>query len=61
MEEKNMPLKKRRDLKIATIPVIVGTQSMIKKGRDKHINKIPSSNRLYKIFLKCTLQNCSSL
>ena len=30
-------------LKTTTVPVIVGALGMIKKGTDKHINKIPVS------------------
>ena len=51
--------KKIRHLKTTTEAVIVGALSMIKKGTDKHINKISSSSRLYEIQKKSTLWNCS--
>ena len=37
-----------RHLINTTVPGIVKTHSMIKKGRDKHIIKIPDSSDLYK-------------
>ena len=36
-------------LKTTTVPVIIGTLSMDKKGRDKHIKKISVSSSLYEI------------
>ena len=36
-------------LKTTTVPVIVGALGMIKKGSDKHINKIPGSPSQYEI------------
>ena len=47
-------------LKTTIVPVIVGALGIIKKGTDKHINKIPDSPGLYKIQKNCTLWNCSS-
>ena len=38
-----------KHLKTTTVPVIVGTLGMIKKGKDKHINRIPDSPSLYRI------------
>ena len=36
-------------LKTTNMPVIVGALGMIKKGTDKHINKIAGSPSLYEI------------
>ena len=36
-------------LEITTVPVIVGALGIIKKGIDKHINKVPGNLRLYEI------------
>ena len=38
-----------KHLKSTTEPVIVEVLGMIKKGSDKHINKIPDSSSLYEI------------
>ena len=42
-------IRKMRHLKITTIPVIMGALGMIKKGTDKHINRIPCNRSLYEI------------
>ena len=47
-------------LKTTTMPVIVGALSMLKKGTDTHINKIPVSPTQYGIQKNCTLRNCLS-
>ena len=36
-------------IKAVTVPVIEGTPCTIKKGTDKHINKIPGSPIVYEI------------
>ena len=36
-------------LKTTTMPLIVGTQGMIKKGTDKYLNKIPGGPNLYEM------------
>ena len=52
-------MKKCSTLKL---PIIVGALGMIKKGTDKHINKILGSPSLYEIEKKnCVLQNGSFL
>ena len=46
-------VKKRSHLKTTTEPIIVEALSMILKGRDKHINKIPDRylNEIHKTAL----------
>ena len=39
-------IEKMWNLKTTTVIAIVGSQNIIKKGTDKHINKIPSSPSL---------------
>ena len=49
-------LKKMRNFKTKTVPVIEETLSMIKRGKDKH--KVPCSPSLYVIQKKCIFRIC---
>ena len=42
-------IEKMWHIKTIIVPVIVGTLGMIKKGKDKHINKITDCSRQYEI------------
>ena len=42
-------IEKMWQFKTTTLPVIVEDLGMIKKGTDKHINKIPDRSSLYKM------------
>ena len=53
-------MEKMWHIKTPAVPEIVGALGMIKKGTDKHVNKIPDSLILYEIQKKCTLLDCSS-
>ena len=46
--------------KNSTVTVIVGALVMIKKGKNKHINKMPINQNLYEIQKNCTLRSCLS-
>ena len=58
-KELNIENEKMWYLKTTTVPVVDVTLVMIKKGTNKHINKIPISLSLYEI-QKVHLRNCSS-
>ena len=53
-------IEKMWHLKTTTMPVIVGALGMIKKGTDKHINKIACSSSLCEMQKITLSQNCSS-
>ena len=46
-------------MKTVTIPVVIGALGMIKKGTDKHLEKIPGSPNLDEMQKKNTYRHCS--
>ena len=45
-------------MKTVTIPVVIGALGMIKKGTEKHLEKIPGSLNLAEIQKKSTYRHC---